>query len=246
MTTHDFDQPYMIYEGELPSYLRRKPAQPEQQWTDEDVEDGEGFDWSSLLVIAVVLALGIVIGVCGTLTLRSFSPPPRTEPAAPAPAPAVQLQQDVFASVPGPRGITAPAPPPVTASRRAEAAAPRPPVAKPAVAHASALPPVRSISSAKARVAAPVRPAGPCDTAPTRADRLICANPSLAAADQEMRRAYQRALDAGAPPMPLRASQEDWLIASEVAADRSTLDLAASYARRIAELNALSRREPPH
>jgi hypothetical protein len=46
--------------------------------------------------------------------------------------------------------------------------------------------------------------------------------------------------------MPLRASQENWLIASEVAADRSTLDLAASYARRIAELNALARPEPPH
>ena len=87
MTTHDFDQPYMIYEGELPRHLLRKPATPQQQWADEDTEDGEGFDWSSLLIIALVLAFGIVIGVCGTLTLRSLAPSSRPE-AAPGAGPA--------------------------------------------------------------------------------------------------------------------------------------------------------------
>ena len=236
MTTHDFDQPYMIYEGELPSYLRRKPATPQQQWADEaaeDAEDGEGFDWSSLLIIGLVLAFGIVIGVCATLTLRSFAPSPPDVPAPPASAQA-QLQQDAFASVPGPKPIA----PPAAA----------PPAAAPTPLHRRAAPQAAAphAAAARTRAVAPARPAGPCDAAPTRADSAICANPSLAAADQEMRRAYQRALDAGAPPMPLRASQEDWLIASEVAADRSTLDLAAAYARRIAELNALARREPPH
>jgi len=229
MTTHDFDQPYMIYEGEPPQHLLRKPAQAEQQSADEGLE---GFDWSSLLIIAVVLAFGIVIGVCATLALRPPAPP---QPVAPTPAASAQPQDDAFASVRGPKAIGQP--PAATLPR--ERAAPA------LGAHATTAPRT-SVSSRKARDAAGARSAGPCEAAPTRADRAICANAALAAADREMRRAYQRALDAGAPPMPLRASQEDWLIASEVAADRSTLDLAASYARRIAELNALARPEPPH
>jgi len=240
MTTHDFDQPYMIYEGELPRHLRRKPAQAAQQRTEEDLEETEGFDWSSLLIIALVLAFGIVIGVCGTLTLRSFAPRSPAPPPAPATTPD-QRQPDVVASVPGPKAIAPPGPP------RAETLPQARMASKTVGAHADPAPALRSAASAaRAREPAPARTAGPCDAAPTRADRAICSNVSLAAADQEMRLAYQRALDAGAPPMPLRASQEDWLIASEIAADRSTLDLAASYARRIAELNALARREPPH
>ena len=237
MTTHDFDQPYMIYEGEPPRHLVRKPATPHQQWAEDDAEDGEGVDWSSLLIISLVLAFGIVIGVCGTLTLHSFAPSSRPEAAA-AVGP-VQIQPDVYVSVRGPKTVTPPAAAPALQRRALPQRAAPAAVAVVRTARA-ALPP------AKARVASPIRPAAPCDAAPTRADQAICGTPSLAAADQEMRRAYQRALDAGAPPMPLRASQEDWLIASEVAAARSTLDLAAAYARRIAELNALARREPPH
>ena len=177
MTTHDFDQPYMIYEGELPSHLRRRPARPEQQWTDEDVDEAEGFDWSSLLVIALVLALGIVIGVCATLTLRAFSSPSRSEePAAVAPP---QLQQDVFASVPGPKPMASPISAPLAAvAPRAEAHAPWASHVKPLAAHANPAPAARPLLPT--RVVAAVRPAGPCDAAPTHAERLICANPSLA------------------------------------------------------------------
>ena len=235
MTTHDFDQPYMIYEGEPPPHLLRKAAQAEQQSADEGLE---GFDWSSLLIIALVLAFGIVIGVCATLALRPPAPSSAPVAGTPVVAASAQLQDDAFASVRGPKAIA----PPLTATP------PRDRAASTALgAHAINTPPPKaSVASRKARDLAAARPAGPCDAAPTHADRAICANAALAAADREMRRAYQRALDAGAPPMPLRASQENWLIASEVAADRSTLDLAASYARRIAELNALARPEPPH
>ncbi|MFI4950885.1 MAG: lysozyme inhibitor LprI family protein, partial [Caulobacterales bacterium] len=93
---------------------------------------------------------------------------------------------------------------------------------------------------------APGRASTGCEAAGSRAEQAICADPALAAADQEMRRAYRRALDSGAAPAPLRASQEDWLIASEVAADRSPADLAGAYRRRIAELNAVAVQEPPH
>lgn len=247
MTTHDFDQPYMIYEGELPRHLQRKLNLTNQA----QAEDEDGFDWSSLWIIGVVLAFGIVIGVCGTLTLRSIGPRPTQ--AAPTSVPDPQLQQDVFASVPRAPDKAAPtivepplaAPPPVLPAMMA---GPRVASERTAPIHPATMLVARAATVARSspRSATPLGALSGCDAAPTRADRAICANPALAAADQDMRRAYQRALDAGAPPMPLRASQEDWLIASEVAADRSTLDLAAAYSRRIAELNAMARREPPH
>ena len=73
----------------------------------------------------------------------------------------------------------------------------------------------------------------------------ICADASIAAADQDMRKAYQRALRSGAPAAALRAQQDDWLALREDAARRSPSDLAAAYEERIADLNAIAD-EPPH
>ena len=246
MSTQDFDQPYMVYEGELPRHLRPravKPAgsRPTPQWrapddVDDEAEDSGGLDWIGLLVLAGVLALGVAIGVSGTLMLRARKAPPAV--AAP-----VAFEARLAPSAPPPRAAALP--PPSTAMIPQLAA-----MLEPAVAPAAAAPQATPLRIARAEGpaprAAPARPVRGCSSTGSRADYAVCADPELAAVDLEMRHAYQRALDSGAPQKSLRASQEDWLIVSEVAADRSTADLANAYRRRIVELNALATQDPPH
>lgn len=255
MTAYDLDRPHMIYQGELPPHLRRRPDAAEAAWDDaEDLDAAERFDWPSLLIIAAAVAVGIAIGVAGVLLLR----PSQAGPAPEAPVPVVAADS---AAAP------APAPPTVLPAIRTRPAVESfpPPAAAPIEARplrvrpvaVAALPPTHasaptahaargSDATAKVRAVTPPRAAAGCEAAGSRAEQAICADPALAAADQEMRRAYRHALDSGVAPAPLRASQEDWLIASEVAADRSPADLASAYRRRIAELNAVATREPPH
>ena len=84
-----------------------------------------------------------------------------------------------------------------------------------------------------------------CKPGASRLQVTLCADATLAAADQDMKRAYQRALKSGAPVKILRAQQDDWQAASETAAARSPGDLASAYRQRIDDLNALAD-DPPH
>ena len=84
-----------------------------------------------------------------------------------------------------------------------------------------------------------------CKPAASRLQVTLCADPTIAAADQDLKRAYQRALKSGAPVKVLRAQQDDWQAASETAAARSPGELASAYRQRIGELNALAD-DPPH
>jgi len=77
-----------------------------------------------------------------------------------------------------------------------------------------------------------------CAGASGLAEQMVCSDPGLAAADQEMSRAYRRALRAGGSPSALRADQRDWLGIREDAAHISRRALAQIYQQRIDELNA--------
>jgi len=72
----------------------------------------------------------------------------------------------------------------------------------------------------------------------TAADRMVCENPELAAADRQLSRAYRRAVQAGVPAEDLRADQQDWMDIREDAALHSRRALASVYRQRIDELNA--------
>jgi len=98
-------------------------------------------------------------------------------------------------------------------------------------------PPPLPPDEAPARTPAP-RTADACAGAAGEAERLVCGDPELAAADQELNRAYRRALRAGVDPRALRADQRDWLGIREEAARHSPRALAQVYEQRIEELNA--------
>ncbi len=78
-----------------------------------------------------------------------------------------------------------------------------------------------------------------CRDAPTRARAMVCADPRLAALDQQMRRAYDAALAAGIPEAELRADQADWLDIREDAARYSRNAVSQIYRQRIEELRTM-------
>lgn len=89
--------------------------------------------------------------------------------------------------------------------------------------------------------AAVARPSFNCAYAGTRAERMVCSDPELAAADRRLARAFRRATDSGVPYRALRAEQDDWLGIREDAARRSPEAVASIYEQRIEELNAMAR-----
>lgn len=80
-----------------------------------------------------------------------------------------------------------------------------------------------------------------CADAGSRAERMICADDRLAAADRRMDRAYQDALDAGVPMRILRRQQRAFLDARSDAARQGPDALADIYSERIAELEGMAR-----
>jgi uncharacterized protein YecT (DUF1311 family) len=189
-------------------------------------------------------ALGLVLGVWARPNLGTH----------PDPAPAAQR-----AATSAPIELNRPAPPPVAATGKLEvlspdvAAANRGPARSPSTfAQDFGLappPPLPAVAEAHAeappRVAAltrPMPPAAPqvldCGGANGLAEQMVCSDPALAAADQEMSRAYGRALRAGGSPDALRADQRDWLAIREDAAHVSRRALAQVYQQRIDELSA--------
>jgi uncharacterized protein YecT (DUF1311 family) len=86
----------------------------------------------------------------------------------------------------------------------------------------------------------PMRGRDDCRYARTRAERLICGDPELAALDRNLARAYDRALDSGVSRRMLRRDQRDWLAERERAARYSGDAVYDVYVERIGELEDLT------
>ncbi len=70
---------------------------------------------------------------------------------------------------------------------------------------------------------------------------LVCADPSLGAADRQLSRAYQDARNAGVPDVQLERQQQRWLAARSAAAREAPWAVHDVYLARIAELNGQAR-----
>lgn len=84
------------------------------------------------------------------------------------------------------------------------------------------------------------RPSFDCRDAQSLGEEAVCADPTLAAADRRLERAFRRAVEAGVPYAQLRAEQDDWLSVREAAARRSPRAVASIYDQRIRELDAMA------
>lgn len=75
-----------------------------------------------------------------------------------------------------------------------------------------------------------------CSKATSNADRLVCSNDRLAAAEEGMARAYRDALRRGVDRDRLRSSQREW---NQEVRDRcnDAACLERAYAERMSELN---------
>lgn len=142
-------------------------------------------------------------------------------PEAGAQAPS-SLPQVVAALSPLPQPRAQPQLPPPTSVRRAEGT--EAPSAAILGREASSLSP------------APQRTQFDCRDAPSRAAALVCSDPKLARLDQQMKRAYSAALEAGVPKVALQDDQADWMDVRDEAARLSRKAVEDIYRQRIAEL----------
>ncbi|HEX5380131.1 MAG TPA: hypothetical protein VFW47_16250 [Phenylobacterium sp.] len=249
------------------SMERRLGWEPWEPWTASDVE----FELEAeppapprrrgrvLSGVAGLCVLGLALG----MTLRSPSPDPPARiasalpEASPPPSPAARP-----APVERPKA-SAPRAPAKAKGQVARRAAPSPPRRQAAVASRRArLASVahRSAPAAKhLRVAAALADdgsvaaaSGPgferslvdCARAFSRAQRVVCGDPSLTDADRRLDHALQAAARAGAPPEQLQAQQEVWRTRRDLAARESRREVARVYEERIEELEAIGS-EPP-
>jgi uncharacterized protein YecT (DUF1311 family) len=90
--------------------------------------------------------------------------------------------------------------------------------------------------------AATANPTFDCDGANNRAERMICGDAGLAAADRRMDQAFQQALEAGVPFRVLQRQQRAWLRARNDAAFDGRDAVAAVYQDRIDELRQMAGR----
>lgn len=207
--------------------------------------------------VAGALGLGVLVGLMARPQLVTDR---ETRPMAPVTTAATEGQMEI-AVAPEPPPTPAPATtndaplevlPPEYASaaqaRAAEASA-RAPVIVPSTPAPPAAtspprvepePPVVAIAPPPRRFE---RPSFDCADAGTRAERMVCEDPALAAADRRLARAFRRATESGVPYRELRAEQDDWLEIREDAARRSPAAVASIYEQRIQELNAMARGE---
>ena len=88
-------------------------------------------------------------------------------------------------------------------------------------------------------------PSFDCRQAQTHAERVVCADPVLAEADQRLASAYEQALAAGVPSWRLERQQRRWLRAREDAAHAAPAAVAEVYAVRIAELEDMAEISAP-
>jgi uncharacterized protein YecT (DUF1311 family) len=109
-------------------------------------------------------------------------------------------------------------------------------------ASASSPPPVAV--AAPVAPPAPIRPSFDCQSALTPAQRMVCGDPRLAAADRRLSRAYAAALAAGESNGQLASEQSDWLEIREDAARYSARAVLNVYEQRTRELEAMVEEGP--
>lgn len=218
--------------------------------------------------VAGALGLGILVGLMAKPDLITDRDERPMAPVATAPA-AGQMEIAVApppAPSAAPAGVTEPplevlpreyadaAQARAAESRAAEASARAPVLSPPAPVREVEIPPAPRVAPTPPRPAEPAvvavappppravaRPSFNCAYAGTRAERMVCSDPELAAADRRLARAFRRATDSGVPYRELRAEQDDWLGIREDAARRSPEAVASIYEQRIEELNAMAR-----
>ena len=157
--------------------------------------------------IAVALALGLV----GGLVMR-----PNLEDQQPAQQAAVRKAEiprepenlEIRVTPPPPQPVT-----PIPAVAPVEPILPAPRPVTPADQPRAANPSDREPTPRQR-----ARPSFNCRFARSPSERMVCVDPSLAAADRRLARAYREAIGAGIPERVLRRQQDVWLGARESAA----------------------------
>jgi hypothetical protein len=238
MARREAKGPYMIYNGPIPEAVKARMAQAAAERGETaplDETDEEGSTAPALvLALVVTLAVGLALGLWLRPTLdEALGHPPSPASVAVASVTPAPPQIDTSA-------IDAPAPARQTAAAMslqittAPTEAPAPPRAADPPAG-----PARSADKAATKATAKVAAVPLCAPGGSKADQMVCADPALSAADHDLRKAAERAANAGGTP-----DQVDWLVTREAAARRSPQALKEAYLRRTAELEGLA--EPPH
>jgi hypothetical protein len=185
-------------------------------------------------IVVVTVSAGVA------LSLWIMKPEPRRAPSI-RPA-------EVTGTTPLRGQIAAPAPVAPAVEPPPPPAAPNRPTSRAAPARAASIPAPRRLAAPLAAppaaplaapLAAPVAASVACKPNAGVAEAMICANPALAAAERDTRRATRRAVAAGRHP-----DEAAWLAVREEAAQRSPAALAVAYRRHITALNRLA--DPPH
>ena len=243
MARREAKGPYMIYNGPIPEAVKARLAQTAVVRAEAaplgDPDEEATTTLALILLLMGTLAVGLALGLwlrptvdrafghaalsSAPVAIASVAPePPQIDTSAiDAPAPAKQAAAAASLQI-------------TTSPRQAEAA---PSVsARPADPPAA---PAKAADKAATKAAAKVAAAPSCAPGGSKADQLVCADPALVAADHDLRKAAERAANAGGDP-----DQVDWLVAREAAARRSPQALKEAYQRHTAELEGLA--EPPH
>ena len=211
--------------------------------------------------IAAVLAVALAAGAGFMLTRGGWDlKAPQQQVAAPTPRPeaaqpTVGMNVDVAAARETPPAASSPPEPPRTARRAAVARSSPAPVRTAEVplprfvdpdvsADASASSPAPAAVAVPVAPPAPIRPSFDCQGARSSAQRMVCSDPRLAAADRRMSRAYAAALAAGGSGDQLRSEQSDWLEIREDAARYSSRAVLNIYEQRTRELEAMTEERP--
>lgn len=185
-------------------------------------------------MITAGLAIALVLGIAGGFAMKprlndeALGKKTQNHRVVPIPKEPSGLGIVVDRTV---TAMTQPAPLPVTP------VGPAPPTTNPATQPS----PVVTSNPVERPTRRAAGPAFDCSLARSTADRLVCVDPRLSAADRRMERAYQQALDAGVPEEILRRQQERWLYARDQAARDGPNALEDVYGERIAELQGMAR-----
>jgi len=248
MARREAKGPYMIYNGPIPEAVKARLAQAAAERADAGLVDAADEEGASAGALVVALAATLVVGLALGLWLRPTLDRAMSRPASPAPVtvasvtPAAPPIDTSAIEGPAPASRTAAAMSLQIASAPAPVETPPPAPASTAaqtrVADAPAAP-ARAADKAGAKAAAKVAAVPLCAPGGSKADQLVCADPALAAADHDLRKAAERAAKAGGDP-----DEVDWLVTREAAARRSPKALKEAYLRHTAELEGLA--EPPH
>jgi uncharacterized protein YecT (DUF1311 family) len=158
--------------------------------------------------------------------------PPTIAPAPRSAGPLEVLPPDLASAA------ARPAPPPIT--RYADEGSLPMIEAAPRTHRVAATPPAIDAPVPHVAAAPAAQASFDCSAATPGAEQLVCSDPSLAAADRRLARAYRRAIEAGLPMDELRTEQGDWLVIREDAARHSPRAVQNIYEQRIQELNDMA------